>query len=161
MLNNLDSTIDVAWIKGSVQLRIISKGLVRSQDGAVWWIPHVSWSLCRRIEWSVVSKAAERSSRVKMDISLRSEAWRRSLMIFRRAVSLLWSARHGMLIVLEIEGCCRWDAGWSGEERFFSPEVWIWRADLKRVCSSSAGWGKDLTVWEGGGRWQSWKRMGI
>lgn len=69
------------------------------------WIPHVSWSLCRRIEWSVVSKAAE--SRVKMDISLRSEALRRSLVIFRRAVSLLWSVRHGKLIVLEKEGCCK------------------------------------------------------
>lgn len=47
-------------------------------------------SLWRRMEWEIVSKAALRSRRMRIDRSLESAAIRRSLVILIRAVSVLW-----------------------------------------------------------------------
>lgn len=51
-------------------------------------------SLLRRIERDVVSKAAFRSRKMRMVISLASAVRRRSLVTFRRAVSVLWVVRN-------------------------------------------------------------------
>ena len=44
----------------------------------------------RRMEWDTVSKAAERSRRIRMEMRPLSAAVRRSLVILMRAVSVLW-----------------------------------------------------------------------
>ena len=46
-------------------------------------------NLSRRVVWEMVSKAALRSRRMRMDNSLESAAIRRSFVILRRAVSVL------------------------------------------------------------------------
>lgn len=50
-------------------------------------------NLLRRMVWEIVSKAALRSRRMRMDSKPESAAIRRSLVIFRRAVSVLWRGR--------------------------------------------------------------------
>ena len=44
------------------------------------------WSLSRSIQWSIVSKAAERSKSVRRETLPESSARRMSFVIFRRAV---------------------------------------------------------------------------
>ena len=56
---------------------------------AVPEMPKVSWSLESRMEWSIVSKAADRSSKESREMWLTSRAARRSFTILRRAVSVL------------------------------------------------------------------------
>ena len=50
-------------------------------------------SRSRRMEWEMVSKAAVRSRRMRMDKCPESAAIRRSLVIFMSAVSVLWPGR--------------------------------------------------------------------
>jgi len=50
-------------------------------------------NLSRRMECEMVSKAALRSRRMRMDNSPESAAIRRSFVILRRAVSVLWRGR--------------------------------------------------------------------
>lgn len=50
-------------------------------------------SLLSRMECEMVSKAALRSSRMRMDTEPESAERRRSLVILRRAVSVLWRER--------------------------------------------------------------------
>ena len=60
-------------------------------------------SLSRRVEWDMVSKAALRSRRMRMDNSLESAAIRRSFVILRRAVSVLWQgAKTGLELFVEV-----------------------------------------------------------
>ena len=57
--------------------------------------------------WEIMSKAAERSSRIRSLMWLESAAMRRSLVILMRAVSVLWHAlkphfRHSLSSWLEM-----------------------------------------------------------
>ena len=52
-------------------------------------MPKEYWSLVRRIEWSMVSKAAERSSKARMETLSSSKPRRRSLITLKSAVSVL------------------------------------------------------------------------
>ena len=162
MLNDLDSTIDVAWIKGSVQLRIISKGLelywvlgIQIREGfsvhdnktgprtdpwgtpndsgagpescpntetnsilpviydlnhasAVLSTPRCDCSHAKRISWSMVSKAADRSSNTTMEILPPSILASRSLMTRGRAVSELCPVRYA-----DWKGLLSFDFRWS------------------------------------------------
>ena len=54
-------------------------------------MPYELTRVSRRIEWSIVSKAAERSRSVRTVMSPVSRAVCMSLVTFRRAVSVLWA----------------------------------------------------------------------
>ena len=60
-----------------------------NQERAVSEMPKVCWSLVRRIVWSMVSKAAERSRSVRRETLPESVARRRSLRMWSKAVSVL------------------------------------------------------------------------
>ena len=61
-----------------------------NQESAVPEMPYMCWSLSRSIQWSIVSKAAERSKSVRRETLPESSARRMSFVILRRAVSVLW-----------------------------------------------------------------------
>lgn len=60
-----------------------------NQVSAVSVIPYVCVRMSKRREWSIVSKAAERSSRVTIEMSPWSKAISESFITFTRAVSVL------------------------------------------------------------------------
>ena len=73
---------DTAWVR--------SERYDWNQDRAVPEMPKVWWSLESRMEWSIVSKAADRSSRENREMWLTSRASRRSFTILKRPISVLW-----------------------------------------------------------------------
>lgn len=87
-------------------------------------------SLSRRMVCEIVSKAAIRSSRRRMDSEPKSAARRRSLVTLRSAVSVLWRGRKPDWNCSYSFIHCR-TSGYGVEQQLFFQGFWKWMEDLK------------------------------
>ena len=97
----------------TVTIWVMSEGYDLNQDKDESLRPKVCSSRWRRMLWSMVSNAANRSSSVKKQILLLSRTVRRSFTILRSAVSVLWwglyADRRRLKSLLKI----RWSFSWE------------------------------------------------
>ena len=101
-----DPTVDADRLESIRQIRL------KNHSKTLLDMPNMSCKRVRRMLWSNVSNAADRSSKVRMETRPSSALPRRRFVTSRRAVSVLWCARYADWKISERLLANRWPRSW-------------------------------------------------